>query len=200
MTQWYQKLFFGGVLAPALMLFGCQSLQQSQVSVDYYKISGTTTAALDSEIKRKGPKINGGHHAVAIARIKMFPKVTYERVGKGCKVETAKVTVDARVTLPKWTSRNTASAKLGEAWDNIDRYTRLHEATHVNMAFTYAKKIEERVLALPVMTSCERLRTKTKNIVDKYLKEHDAAQRKFDADEQARFTELSKKQNIANSL
>ncbi|MEP5727976.1 MAG: DUF922 domain-containing protein [Sulfitobacter sp.] len=192
-------LLAGALAATGMVLAGCQSLQQSQVSVDYYKISGTTTAALDSEIRRKGPKINGGSHAVAIARIKMFPKVTYQVVGNNCKVESAKVTVDARVTLPKWTSRRVASAKLGEAWDNIDRYTRLHEATHVNIAFKYAKQIEDNVLALPAMTSCDRLRAKTKTVVDKYLKEHDIAQRKFDADEQKRFSKLAKQQNIGNS-
>jgi len=196
----YRTLLTGSVLASGLLLSGCQSLQQSQVSVDYYNISGNTTDALDSEIKRKGPKINGGQHAVAIARIKMFPNVTYEKSEKSCQVKSAKVTVDARVTLPKWTGRKAASAKLGKAWDNIDRYTRLHEATHVNMAFSYAKKMEKKVLALPAMKTCDRLREKTKSIVEKLLKEHDAAQRKFDADEQSRFSMLARKQDIARSL
>ena len=122
------------VFVPLLWLAGCQTSQQDQVSVDYYSISGQSTADLDEEIKRKGPKINGGDHAVAIARIKMFPKVTYEKTDKFCQVATAKVTVDARVTLPRWKERSTASGKLGAAWDNIENYTRLHEATHVKLA------------------------------------------------------------------
>ena len=89
---------------------------------------------------------------------------------------------------------------LGRQWDNIDRYTRLHEATHVNMAFSYAKRMEDSILALPSMNTCKGLRAKTKKLVDRYLKEHDAAQRKYDRDEQKRFSELARKQNIANSL
>ncbi len=189
-----------GALASGLLLGGCQSLQQSQVSVHYYKISGTTTADLDSEIKLKGPKINGGLHAVAVARIKMYPKVTYEKIDKGCRIDSAKVTVDAHVTLPKWTGRDSASPTLGRAWDNIDRYTRLHEATHVNMAFNYAKKIEDSVLALPTMKKCDTLRARTKSIVERYLREHDVAQRKYDEEEQKRFADLAKRQNIAKSL
>ena len=200
MSKPHRKSLVGVILAPLLVLSGCQVLQQNQVSVDYYKISGTTTAALDREIKRKGPKINGGLHAVAVARIKMFPKVTYQQLGDRCRVESAKVTVDARVTLPKWTSRAKASEQLGEAWDNIDRYTRLHEATHVNMAFSYAKRMEDSILALPSMKTCKSLRAKTKKLVDRYLKEHDAAQRKYDRDEQKRFSELARKQNMANAL
>ena len=196
MNSWRTAL----LLIAGVVLCACQSTQESKVSIDYYRISGNSTSDLDSEIKRKGPRINGGAHAVAIARIKMFPKVTYERVKKGCRVESAKVPVNARVTLPKWTGRPNASAKLGEAWDNIDRYTRLHEATHVNMAFSYAKKIEDAVLALPTMSDCTRLRARTKKIVDRYLEEHDAAQRQFDVDEQKRFSILAKRTRLTQSL
>ena len=189
-----------GLVLPALALSACQSTQQSQVSIDYYRISGNSTADLNAEIKRKGPKINGGYHAVAVARIKMFPKITYERIDAGCRVESAKVTVDARVTLPQWTGRDTASKQLRQAWDNIDRYTRLHESTHVNMAFSYAKQIEDEVLKLPVMSSCDKLRASTKKVVDRKLKEHDAAQRQYDADEQKRFSMLAKRTKITQSL
>lgn len=189
-----------GLTVPALVLAGCQSTQQSQVSIDYYRISGNSTADLDAEIKRKGPKINGGSHAVAVARIKMLPRITFERTARGCRVDEAKVAVDARVTLPQWTGRDTADPKLAKAWDNIDRYTRLHEATHVNIAFSYAKRIEEEVVALPAMASCTKIRATTKEIVDRNLKEHDEAQRKYDADEQERFSMLAKRTKITESL
>ena len=189
-----------GLTVPTLVLAGCQSTQQSQVSIDYYRITGNSTADLDAEIRRKGPKINGGSHAVAVARIKMLPRITFEKFDRGCRVESAKVAVDARVTLPQWTGRDTADPKLAKAWDNIDRYTRLHEATHVNIAFNYAKRIEDEVLALPSMASCSQVRSTTKAIVDRNLDEHDAAQRKYDADEQARFSMLAKRTKITESL
>ncbi|MCJ8308850.1 MAG: DUF922 domain-containing protein [Rhizobiaceae bacterium] len=182
------------------VLAACQSTQESQVAVDYYRITGNSTADLDAEIRRKGPKINGGSHAVAVARIKMLPRITFEKFARGCRVENAKVAVDARVTLPQWTGRDTADPKLAKAWDNIDRYTRLHEATHVNIAFSYAKRIEDEVRALPTMQSCSQIRAITKSIVDRNLKEHDAAQRKYDEDEQKRFSMLAKRTKITESL
>ncbi|MGI9366427.1 MAG: DUF922 domain-containing protein [Rhizobiaceae bacterium] len=183
-----------GLLVCVMVLAGCQSTQQSSVSVDYYKISGDSTAALDSEIRKKGPKLNGGLHAIAIARIKMFPNISYKRTNKGCEIADAKVAVDAKVTLPKWTGRETASGEMGEAWDNIDRYTRLHEATHVNIAFSYARKIEKSVLALKPVANCGDMRAITKRIVDNHLQDHDKAQKQFDADEQARFSMLAKRE------
>ena len=151
------------------VLAACQSTQESQVAGDYYRITGNSTADLDAEIRRKGPKINGGSHAVAVARIKMLPRITFEKFARGCRVENAKVAVDARVTLPQWTGRDAADPKLAKAWDNIDRYTRLHEATHVNIAFSYAKRIEDEVRALPTMQSCSQFRAITKSIVDRNL-------------------------------
>lgn len=186
-------------LALSISLAGCQSTQTSNVSVDYYRINGSTTAALDSEIKRKGPKIDGGRHAVAVARIKMYPNITFEQSARGCYISEAKVAVNARVTLPKWTGRSSATRQLGEAWDNIDRYTRLHEATHVSIAFNYARQIETELTKLKPKTNCTKMRTAAKNVVEYYLSEHDKAQKKFDEEEQARFTLLAKQANLAKS-
>lgn len=180
-------------------LVGCQSTQDSKVSIDYYRINGSTTAALDSEIKRKGPKIDGGRHAVAVARIKMFPNITYENVGASCYISAAKVAVNARVTLPKWTGRKKATRQLGEAWDNIDRYTRIHEATHVSIAFNFARQIEARLTKLDPRPNCTVLRADAKNIVESFLKEHDEAQKKFDDEEQSRFALLAQQANLAKS-
>ena len=188
------------ILTAALVLASCQATTGNRVSVDYYQITGNSTAALDADIRRKGPRLDAGRHAVAIARIKMTPNVQFKRTDGLCEVSKAKVAVDAKVTLPAWKGRADANKELGRAWDNIDRYTRLHEATHVNIAFSYAKRIEDEVLALPSMASCSQVRSTTKAIVDRNLDEHDAAQRKYDADEQARFSMLAKRTKITESL
>ena len=165
------------------------------MSVDFYQINGNSTAALDREIKRKGPRISGGRHAVAVARIKMMPTIKYQPSSTGCKISSAKVAVDAKVTLPQWSGRKNATGELGQAWDNIDRYTRLHEAMHVAIAFRYARRIEEELLALKARRTCSEMRNQSKVVVDRFLEEHDAQQKKFDADEQRRFAELAKERN-----
>ena len=53
---------------------------------------------------------------------------------QGCTVRRARIKVRATVILPRWKNRKNASKKLGQTWDNLDRYTRLHEATHVAIA------------------------------------------------------------------
>lgn len=177
-----------------LVLASCQTTG-SKVSVDYYQIDGASTADLDKEIRRKGPMLGGGRHAVAVARIKMVPRVKFGRSLAGCSVKTAEVDVDAQVTLPAFKGRARASAKLGRAWDNIDRYTRLHEAVHVAIAFQYAKQIKQQLLAMAPVSDCAKARKKAWEVVNRNLKAHDKAQKKFDADEQERIAKLSRKRN-----
>ncbi len=177
----------------ALMLSACQSTQKNKISVQYYKISGDSTAALDKQIKLKGPKIEGGRHAVAVARIKMIPSVTYTPHGQGCDVTKANVKVDAKVTLPKWTGRAKANKQLKKAWDNIDRYTRMHESIHVAIAFRFAKDMENTLVGLKGKGDCASLRTQAGLIIDRYLEDHDKVQKKFDADEKKRFEKYAKK-------
>ena len=188
------------IAALCAVMTGCASTQQSNVSVDFYNISGDSTAALDREIKRKGPRISGGRHAVAIARIKMIPNVEFEVNGAKCRVSQAKVAVDAKVTLPKWTGRRQANKKLGQAWDNIDRYTRLHEAMHVAIAFRFAREIEAKLLALKPTRECASIRKASKQLIDEKLDEHDKTQKQFDADEQARFSILARNRRAETKI
>jgi predicted secreted Zn-dependent protease len=180
-------------LVLSLAVSACTSTTQSKVSVDYYSISGNSTAALDQQIRDKGPRIDGGRHAVAVARIKIIPNVRYNTANGLCRVSYSKVAVNARVTLPRWRERGTATKELGEAWDNIDRYTRLHESVHVAIAFRYAKELERTLKELAPHPSCEVLKRRVSQMVASRLDEHDVTQKKFDADEQRKFALLSRK-------
>lgn len=182
-------------LMAALLLASCTSLQDDRVSVDYYTINGNSTAALDQDIRRKGPRLNGGRHAVAVARIKMVPNITFTpAAGDRCKITAAKVAVDARVTLPRWVGRAKANSKLGRAWDSIDRYTRAHEAVHVDIAFSFARRIERELLLMPNNGNCDALKLRAKVVIDKLLREHNSAQIAFDEREERRFRNFAKRQ------
>ncbi len=199
MTRQFNIARTAAVLLTLGVVSACQSTSASKVSVGYYQISGQTTAALDREIRQKGPRIDGGRHAVAVARIKMVPNVTFTNTTAGCRITKAKVAVQAAVTLPQWKGRKTASRELGQAWDNIERYTRLHEAVHVAIAFRFAKQIEDDLVALPAQAKCAQTRVIARRIIDDHLDKHDKMQKKFDADEQKRFARVAKEQEKKRS-
>ncbi|MEM9733222.1 MAG: DUF922 domain-containing protein [Pseudomonadota bacterium] len=183
-------------LMAMVFLSSCTTLQDDRVSVDYYNINGNTTAALDQAIRRNGPRLNGGRHAVAVARIKMVPNITFTPSGTDrCNITAVKVAVDARITLPRWVGRAKANAKLARAWDSIDRYTRAHEAVHVDIAFDYARRMERELLLMPNLGTCEALKLRSRVVIDKMLREHNAAQIAFDEREMERFRNFARQKS-----
>ena len=188
-----RQLFRGlTALAVLTILAGCQKITSNRVAVDYYSISGNSTKSLDKQIRLKGPKIKGGRHAVAVARIRIIPDIKFKPVAGGCAVSRSKVNVDAKVTLPRWTGRRQASKKLGKAWDNIDRYTRMHEAVHVAIAFRFAQRMENELSGLRGLGSCELLKRRAESVVARHLEKHDSTQRQFDTDEQEKLLAFAK--------
>ena len=183
----------------AALLVGCQTSADNKVSIDYYQISGNSTAALDAQIKSKGPKVGGDRHAIAVARIRMIPDIKYASNKGSCAIQSADVAVNARVTLPEWKGRAQASPELGAVWDNIDRYARIHESVHVSIAFNYAKQMKDALEKLPARRNCEILRRESKNLIGRLLRLHDASQRKFDSDEQSRILRSRNEPKEANA-
>ena len=163
------------------------------VTLDYYQVGGTTLKQIDQEIKDKGPRINGSNHAVAIANIKMTPDVSFIPTLKGCTVRRARIKVQATVILPRWENRRNANKKLGQTWDNLDRYTRLHEATHVAIADKHARRLEKNLEAIRVHRSCEVAGKLAKKVIAKAMKKHEREQSAFDRSEKKRFSVLAKR-------
>lgn len=180
-------------LLALLALAACQSTPGSKVSVDYYEISGTNLASLDRDIRRKGPRLGTGRHAVAVAHIRIIPRLEYRRRNGSCNVMKSDVDVKARVTLPAFRDRATASKELAKAWDNLDRYTRAHEATHVNIAFSHAEKMEKAFASQPPAKTCAEARSQSARIYERMLKDHDREQRQFDTDEERRISRLTRR-------
>ncbi len=171
---------------------GCSLYSQNSVTLEYYQIDGKSLAQLDTEIKKKGPRINGSEHAVAVSNIRMIPDITLTGEPTGCRITRARIKVKTIITLPRWNGRRRAERKLARAWDNLDRYTRLHEAVHVTIAHKYAKQLELRLKTLKPDGSCKKMGEIARKIIDKTMRLHEKEQLKFDTTEKARFARLSK--------
>ena len=174
-------------------LGGCTTSSKTVVTLDYYQVGGTTLEQIDKEIKDKGPRINGTVHAVAISNIKMIPDVSFIPTANGCAVKRARIKVRANVVLPRWKNRKLADKKLGQTWDNLDRYTRLHEATHVAIADKHARRLEQKLETINIHGSCEAAGKIAKKTINRAMKSHEREQLGFDSSEKKRFARLAKR-------
>jgi len=185
------RLSLAGIVM--LGLAGCTQYTKTTVTLSYYKIGGNSLKQIDREIYKKGPRINGIEHAVAISNIKMTPDITLLAKPGGCIVSRARIKVRAKVTLPQWLKPQGAKHKIVRAWSNLDRYTRLHEAVHVAIADKYARQLEQELKSLKTGRNCFATRKITRSLIDSTMKKHDREQRKFDHSEKARFAKLAKR-------
>ena len=74
----------------------------------------------------------------------------------------------------------------------------MHEAVHVAIADRHAILIENTLLDMPAMTTCNALQEKAQQRAEALLKAHEAAQLAFDEQERERINKLILKQKPAS--
>lgn len=167
----------------AMLAFAATAADAATVhrTYSYYSIAGKTAADLDKGLAHGGPllKSTGNRHPGA-AQIRFDAKARYRADGKACRVTGTDVTVYAKIMLPRWKQRRKATPELALVWDTLSQDIKRHEESHIVIARTHAGEIERAVRALPSRPDCARLRADINKVTERLMKDHDAAQKKFD--------------------
>ena len=154
----------------------------------YFNIYGKSAEDLDREIAKRGPKLKltGTRHPGATSmNFGLKTKITND--GTYCKLARAFVTLDLKVTLPRWKNRPRASEDMAIMWDTLSSDIKRHEERHALIARSYAIQLERALENLPRDRDCKRLQAKAEATADKLLSEHAKAQADFDRVESINF-------------
>ena len=177
--------------AALTFLAACTAVgERTKVSVGYYNVNGETFDELDQDIRLHGPNVTGVGKALASTDLRMVPKIKYARQRHGCKVSSARVNVNARVTLPRHTNEAGLRSELASAWQNLEEYAKIHEAVHLAIADRYALIMEEAILDLPGQNTCDVMRQQAKQTFSVLFQHHHEEQLAFDASEKQRIKQL----------
>ena len=150
----------------------------------YYTIGGATPAEIETEMRRKGPKLVGSAHRKAGAtRLEFASNIGFRESNGLCHPVSAEISVKARVTLPKWKRPKNAKIPALIFWDVLSGDIEAHEKHHIAIARTHAKRLERAIMALPPAKSCETLFARSNALKDKHLDRHDNEQEAFDRTE-----------------
>ena len=176
----------------AVALAGCTATgnPKPDISVGYYEVSGRTTKTIDRQLALHGPYIPGKGRVLAATDIALIPRIVLKEQPGKCSVENARFQVKAKVTLPKWRQRKSASGDIAQTWDNFAAYAAVHELVHIKIAEDYADKLSRRLNDLPTEADCKTLGTKIDAVAKAVEADHGRAQDKFDSDESKRFDRL----------
>jgi predicted secreted Zn-dependent protease len=128
--------------------------------------------------------------ALAATNVRMIPDFRFQQRGDACHVASARVSVQAHVTLPKLTTQQKLREELASAWDSLEHYARLHEGVHVAIADSHALKAEAAIMALEPQRDCETMRTKALATFNTLMVEHQRDQLQFDREERGRIAAL----------
>jgi predicted secreted Zn-dependent protease len=172
-------------LAGFILPAECASIDKSYA---YFNLYGKTAEDLDREIAKRGPKLQqtGTRHPGS-ATMNFGLKTKIVNDGVSCKLERAFVTLDLKLTLPRWKNRDRAADEMAIMWDTLSSDIKRHEERHGLIARDYAIGLERALENLPRDKDCKRLQAKAESLAKQLLKEHAEAQAQFDKVESINF-------------
>ncbi|KQR68777.1 peptidase [Rhizobium sp. Leaf384] len=157
-------------------------------TITYFAVGGHTAAELDAALSSQGPQMRetGARHPGA-TRIKFGGTVSYVRRGRLCAVGSARVTLNTKLILPRWTNRNKAGRDLALVWDTLSSDIKRHEERHAEIARNHARDMEKALLSLQPEADCERMQARVARVSEDAIAAHDKDQAAFDRREAVNF-------------
>ncbi|MDZ5696982.1 DUF922 domain-containing Zn-dependent protease [Chelativorans sp. M5D2P16] len=154
----------------------------------YFPVGGMTLTEIERQLRERGPRLEStGQRHPGATSMEFTTRIDYAEGDGYCHVADARVSVEAKVLLPKWRDRRRAEREVRLIWDTLSRDIKRHEESHLSIAKTHARRLEDALKNLGRMTSCEALARKAEATTARMLAEHDAAQDRFDRIEAINF-------------
>jgi predicted secreted Zn-dependent protease len=174
---------FGVVLS-----IGASPAQTVARSYSYFTIGGITLQEIDEELSRRGPKLSStGKRHPGATQMQFSSRYTFASTTDWCQIQTAVVSVKAKMILPRWRARGRADPDTRLIWDTLSSDIRRHEESHVQIAKSHARRLEDAVEEIGRRGDCDAVKAAARTITTRILAEHDAAQDRFDRIESINF-------------
>jgi predicted secreted Zn-dependent protease len=164
---------------------GAETIVRKQVT--YFSIGGTTAADLDREMMKRGPLLHSGARHPGATRIRFSGTATFVSKDGKCSIGGARVTLNTKITLPRWKNRAKASKQMATLWDTLSADIKRHEERHAEIARNHARGFEKQILGLGSAKTCDVLKEKVNELSREAMSEHDEDQKRFDRIEAANF-------------
>jgi predicted secreted Zn-dependent protease len=159
------------------MLAGCTT---GGLSTVYYNVPGTTVEQISEQIARRGPQSG---HAIGTSETRMTPHITTTYSDGQCRIVSAEIKLDIKVTLPRWTELDKADQRTRNSFQGLSEHVEWHEQQHVRISRQYARLLEEKLLAMKPESSCRLILRKAREIFRQGFEDHNRAQLAFDDEE-----------------
>ena len=180
-------LAFGGGTAEARVII--------KERTKHYNVSGNIGARIYKSMLRRGPRVKGLRHVLALTEVKWkVGKPEIKIRGRHCTVRDVDIKVTITYTFPRWTGRKKASKKMRALWDRYYAALKKHENRHgkIYKQLTYAYEKEIKRARGRVSRECDDFGKKAMKRLDRLRQSYDAKQAAFDRREMRRTSRITK--------
>jgi predicted secreted Zn-dependent protease len=179
------------LVASAALLAACASAKRNPVldkyppgvigrtSVFYYDIHGRTIAELRADMRKLGPKLDGTSFVGETRSPMRWSWRTESSGGGGCSIRDVSVSVNAQITLPRWTPPADADSAVIIEWNRFLTALEVHEAGHKDISAKSGKAIIDRLRGLSA--PCSMLGTRANDLARTIVDRAREEQRAYDA-------------------
>ena len=147
-----------------------------RTSVFYYDIHGSTIAELRADMRKLGPKIEGASFVGETRSPMRWTWRTESTRSGSCSIRDVMVTINAQITLPRWTPPANADSSVVKEWNRFLTALEVHEAGHKDISAKAGKAIIDRLrnISSPCALLGNRANDIARDIVTKQMQEQQA--------------------------
>jgi predicted secreted Zn-dependent protease len=150
-----------------------------RTTVFYYDVHGRTFAELRTDMHRLGPKVDGSSF-VGETRSPMRWNWRTESTGPGsCAIREVTVSVNAQITLPRWTPPPDTEPGLATEWKRFLAALETHEAGHKDISAKAGSAIVDRLRGMSGL--CSQISTRANDIARVIVERAGEEQKAYDA-------------------
>jgi len=133
-----------------------------RTTILYYDVHGRTFEALRADMRRLGPKVDGTTFIGETRSPMRWTWRTESRSSTSCSISDVTVSVNAQITLPRWTPPPDTEPGLADEWKRFLAALETHEAGHKDISAKAGQDIIDRLRGLSGL--CSQLGTRANDL------------------------------------
>lgn len=153
---------------------------EGRTDVTYYDVHGSSYAELHADMRRLGPKINGGSFVGETRSPMTWGWHTESIAGSSCSLRDVRVAVNAQILLPRWSPPADADSTLVAEWKRFIAALETHEAGHKDISAKAGRALKDELRGLSGL--CSQVGLRANDIARKIIDHATEEQKQYDAD------------------
>lgn len=153
---------------------------EGRTTVSYYDVHGRTLGELRADMRRLGPKLNGGSFVGETRSPMSWSWRTESVAGSTCSLRDVRVSVNAQILLPRWTAPADADSSLVAEWKRFIGALETHESGHKDISARAGRDLKDQLRGMS--GTCAMVNMRANDIARQIIDRASAEQKQYDAE------------------